>query len=402
MLQRLGRAAVRRRRWVYVGVMALVVLGVPVVARIEVGSTMAGIFKKDSEIYRASRTIREKFGGIEVMNIVIDTGIEGGLKDPEVLGKIAALQDTLESLPMVGYTSSLADYVKRTNLVMNGNDPLYDRVPRPTESVTETYRAEDEGLVSEAERRVKIAGRNQIGQYLFLYENAGGDDLEKLADFGYSKANVVVMIREDYTPELRKVMDRAQAFAAAHFGSGIEVTFAGCSTLCVVADDLIIPGQLKSLGLAFLVVLGLLSLMFRSAKYGVLGLLPIVLTVLAVFVLLGAFSLHLDAVAALIASIVLGIGVDYSVHFLSRYRSARSTGVPPRAAVQETLDTSGRAIVFNSMAVATGFLVLLLASIWPVIHLGWIVSANMILSATLALVLLPAVLGSAVREEVAS
>ncbi len=95
---------------------------------------------------------------------------------------------------------------------------------------------------------------------------------------------------------------------------------------------------------------------------------------------------------AIIASIVLGIGVDYSVHFLSRYKQLRNKGIDFKEAIIETLDTSGRAIVFNSFAVAIGFLVLLLSSFWPVIHMGWIVSANMILSALLTLILLPAIL----------
>lgn len=332
------------------------------------------------------------------MNIVIDTKVDGGLKDPQTLATIAELQDTLEAMPIVGYTTSLADYVKRTNLVMNDNDPAYNRLPRRTEQVRDTEWVTRGDREVEVERTVEVSGRDQISQYLLLYENAGGDDLEKLADFGYRKANIIVMIREDYTPELRKVMDRARDFANDRFGSDVTVTFAGCSTLCVVADDLIIPGQLRSLVLAFIVVLGLLTLMFRSLKVGLIGLLPMVLTVLAVFTLLGAFGVRLDSVAALIASIVLGIGVDYSVHFLFRYRSLRGDGVDLPEAVRETLRTSGRAIVFNSLAVAVGFLVLLLASFWPVIHLGWIVSANMILSAVLALILLPAVLGGLSRR----
>ncbi len=393
-LQWLGRLAIDRRRWVYAGTLALAVLSGLALARIEVGSSMLGLFKEDSEIIQASRMLTEKFGGIEVMNIVVDTRTADGLKDPEVLGKIAALQDTLESLDVVGYTSSLADYVKRTNLVMNGNDPSFNRIPRTTEVVSETTWVERNGDEVIVERDVEVSGRDLISQYVLLYKNAGGDDLEKLADFDYSKANIVVMIREDYTPILKDVMRTAQTFTSAHFGTEIDVTYAGCSTLCVVADDLIISGQLKSLGAAFLAVLILLSLIFRSVRYGLLGLLPMVLTVLLVFMLLGTTGLGLDALKALIASIVLGIGVDYSVHFLSRYRSLRREGMATRAAIGETMNTTGRAIAFNSSAVAVGFFVLTLSSFWPVIHMGWLVAVNMIFSAILAMVLLPAVLAS--------
>ncbi len=393
-LESLGNFAINRRRWVYVGTLALALLSGLAMTRIEVGSTMVGLFKQDSEITHASDMIKDKFGGIEVMNIVVDTKIKDGLKDPEVLESIAALQDTLESLGIVGYTVSLADYVKRTNLVMNGNDPSFNRLPRGTEVVMETEWVEQGGREVEVERPIEVSGRDLIGQYVLLYENAGGDDLEKLADFDYSKANIVVMIREDYTPILKNVMQTAQAFTTVHFGTDIDVTYAGCSTLCVVADDLLISGQLKSLGAAFVAVLILLTLIFRSVRYGLVGLLPMVLTVLLVFMLLSTSGLRLDAGSALVASIVLGIGVDYSVHFLSRYRSLRRAGLDFRDAVREAMATTGRAIVFNSLAVAIGFLVLLLSSFWPVIHMGWLVAVNMIFSAILAMVLLPAVMGS--------
>ena len=136
----------------------------------------------------------------------------------------------------------------------------------------------------------------------------------------------------------------------------------------------------------------LLILAFRSLRDGLIGMLPLALTVLLVFAILSVFGIYLDAITALVASIVLGIGIDYSVHFLSRYRALRQEGRPVETAVRETMRTSGRAIVFNSLAVALGFLVLLLSSFWPVMHIGWMVAANMLIAAALTLVLVPAVL----------
>lgn len=322
------------------------------------------------------------------MNIVLDTGKQDGLKDPDILGKIAALQDTLESLELVKYTTSLADYIKRINFVMNENDPAFNRIPTKIERVTEIDWDEED---NEIELEVEVKGRDLIAQYVLLYENAGGDNLEKLTDYDYSKANIVAQIRGDMTPLLRHVRDRAQAFSEVNFSDGV-VNFAGCSSLCIVADDLIIPSQLKSLGIAVGVVFVLLSLIFRSIKLGFIGLLPLILTVLLVFGLMSLFGVYLDAVTALIASIVLGVGIDYSVHFLSRYRSLRRHGVDFQQAIQKVQTASGRAIVFNSIAVAMGFAVLLFSSFWPVIHIGWLVGANMVISAGFAMLLIPAVL----------
>jgi predicted RND superfamily exporter protein len=399
VLTGLANLAIQRRRWVFVTAVVLGVLSVLTLTQLKVGSRMAGLFREDSEIYQASQMLNEKFGGTEVMNIVVDTKRKDGLKDPQILGKIAALQDTLESMNIVGYSSSLADYVRRINLVMNDSDPAFNRVPHLVETAIETEWAERDGEEVEVRRQVQVDGRDLISQYMLLYENAGGTYLEKLADYDYSKANIIALLQTDDSPLMRKVKQRAETFTEQNFGSDVEVTYAGCSTLCIVADGLIIPGQLKSLGIALVVVLALLMLGFRSLKYGLIGILPLALTVLFVFGAMSAAGVYLDAAMALVASIVLGIGVDYSVHFLSRYRSLRRQGIASRQAIGETFRTSGRAIVFNSVAVAMGFSVLLLSSFWPVINLGWLVAANMVLSAALTMILLTGIVYSISRKE---
>lgn len=389
-MERIGMLAVRYRRSVVIGTIGVALLAILTLPDIKVGSRMVGYFQEDSEIYRASQMINSKFGGTEVLNVVVDTKTPDGLKDPEILGKIAALQDTLEKNVLVGYTTSLADYVRRINLVMHENDPAYNRIPSETERVVQSDWEEIDGREVELSREVEVSGRDLIAQYLLLYENAGGDDVEKLADYDYSKANIVAQIRTDHTPHLRQIREIARDFARQEFADEAEVTFAGCSNLCIVGDDLIIPSQLKSLGLALVAVLFLLILIFGSLRRGLQGILPLALTVLIVFALLSSFGIYLDAITALVASIVLGIGIDYSVHFLSRYGALRRDGHTVEEAVQGTMHACGRAITFNSVAVAMGFLVLLLSSFWPVMHIGWMVAATMILAAVFTLILLPA------------
>ncbi|NIR95365.1 MAG: MMPL family transporter, partial [Gammaproteobacteria bacterium] len=90
-LEWLGNFAISHRRWVYVTVVALAAISVLAISQLKVGSQMVGMFQEDSEIVQASNMLNEKFGGTEVMNIVIDTKTKDGLKNPEVLGKISAL-----------------------------------------------------------------------------------------------------------------------------------------------------------------------------------------------------------------------------------------------------------------------------------------------------------------------
>lgn len=390
VLGRVADAAGRRRPAVVLGALGFTAAALLTLPRIQVGSTMLGYFHEDSEIYRSSEMINERFGGTEVLNIVVDTRTPGGLKKPATLARIAALQDTLEARELVGYTTSVADYVARIHRVMNGGDPAFSRIPLEREPIgpMESVSGDD----GEARSAGTVPGRQLVAQYLLLYESAGGEGLTKLVDLDYRKANIVAQIRTDRTPLLREIRAVAAGFAEREFGSGAEVTFAGCSNLCIVADDLIIPSQLRSLGIAVLLVLVLLAGLFRSVRLGALAVLPLLLTVLSVFAILALTGVFLDAVTALIASIVLGVGIDYAVHFVARYRRLLARGSSAPDAIRRSATQAGPPILLNSAAVASGFLVLAFSSFWPIVHIGWIVAVTMVGAAVLTLVLLPATL----------
>lgn len=392
-LDRTGYVIIKNRKIVFVSVILIGFVSAAFITKINVGSTMVGNFHTESEIYQASEMINEKFGGTEVLNIIIDTKRKDGLKDPAVLDKIAALENKLKELPVVGYTSSFADYIKRINLVMNNNNNKYNRIPLPQDTVVQTENIYDNGIEKEVQNQYVVNGKELISQYVLLFENAGGDNLSKLADYDYSKANLIIQIQDDDTPVLREVKKTAQRFAQTELAGIAEVSYAGCSNLCIVADEQIIPSQLKSLAIAFGIVFILLTVIFRSVKLSAIAILPLIITTLVAFSLLGAFGIYLDAATALVASIILGIGIDYSIHLISRYKLIVRKGGSTNAALLESLNFAGRPIIFNAIAVAIGFLVLIVSSFWPVINIGWLVAVNMILSAALSLILIPALLG---------
>lgn len=392
-LDKTGYVIIQNRKIVAAGFAVLGLVSAFYITKINVGSTMVGNFHKESEIYQASEMINNKFGGTEVLNIVIDTKEKDGLKNPVVLRKIAELENKLNELPVVGYTTSLAGYIKRINLVMNNYNDKFNRIPFTKDTVAQTEYIEENGKEKAFENKYEINGRDLISQYILLYENAGGENLNKLADYDYSKANLIIQIRDDDTPVLREVKKTAEQFVKTEFAGIAEVTYAGCSNLCIVADEQIIPSQLKSLAIAFGIVFIMLIAIFKSFKLSTVAILPLLMTSLFAFFLLGAFGIYLDAATALVASIILGIGIDYSIHFISRYKLLIQEGKDSNLALIESLNTSGRPIIFNAAAVTIGFLVLVASSFWPVINIGWLVAVNMVLSALFSLILISALLG---------
>jgi hypothetical protein len=105
------------------------------------------------------------------------------------------------------------------------------------------------------------------------------------------------------------------------------------------------------------------------------------------------FGVNLDIATAMIASMALGIGIDYAIHFVTRYRiEVFLKNKQPDEAIAETIHTTGRAIIFNALAVAAGFLVLIFSHFIPIMNIGWLVAATMIISSLVTIVLLPALI----------
>ncbi len=145
---------------------------------------------------------------------------------------------------------------------------------------------------------------------------------------------------------------------------------------------MILEGQIKSIGLSLLLIILLLSLMFRNFRIGLIGTVPIMITAFIGFGVMGFLGIPLNTTTALLSSIAIGIGIDYAVHFLEQYRmNAKKTGDKLQTAIY-TMNHTGRAISFNAIVVIAGFLVLLFSAFPPNRELGALVSLNMFTSFT--------------------
>jgi len=157
-------------------------------------------------------------------------------------------------------------------------------------------------------------------------------------------------------------------------------------------DRNLLKSQIQSFIIAFVLVFILLSIQHRSIRMGLITASPIILTVLINFAVMAYAGVALDFATMMLASVAIGIGIDYSIHFSSRYKIELDRLSDPALALERTLQTTGRAILINALTVALGFSVLLFGQLSPVRRFGWIVSMTMVVSALLAMIYLPAML----------
>lgn len=352
-----------RKLGVGLGVLcALAVLGA---AKLQVDSSWLSDFRKDSDLVIANTLINEKFSGTIKLHVIIDGKKEGALKSAALLKAIEDVQAHAETLPYVGDSLSVVDYLKSMNKTLHAGDEAYDKLPETDE---------------------------QIAEYLFLFSISGRpEELDEVVDFNYSQANVTVMIRTDQTLALRNILDKIRQFAAQRFqGTDVEVNFAGSANNSYLWADLLIDSQTTSIVLSKIAIAVLAILLFQSFAYGLLVVIPVTLTTLFIGGVAGWVGIPLDVSTALAAGVAIGVGVDYAVHYLFRYRRARRIQQDHSAATRETMRSVGKTIVFNALVVTGGFAVLFFSVFPPHVKLGYFVAAYMVLSCAAALLILPA------------
>ncbi len=273
---------------------------------------------------------------------------------PEVEKLMVQMQADAETLAVVGNSHSITNFIRRMNQVMHSDDKAFDVIP------------DDQEL---------------IAQYLLLYEMSGDpDNLWKTVDYDYRKANIVVQIKSDNSKDLKQVIDILEKYRQPFAELNVQMNYAGSGYKALVFTDLILKGQIKSLLMSVVIIILLLALMFRKLSLGFIGSIPIVLTATLSFGLMGLLNIPLSTTTALVSSIAVGIGVDYAVHFIERYRvNALRTGSKAQTVI-ETMHQSGRAISFNAFVVIMGFMVLLFSAFPPNRSLGALVSLNMFFS----------------------
>jgi predicted RND superfamily exporter protein len=231
--------------------------------------------------------------------------------------------------------------------------------------------------------------RDAVAQYLELYSMSGNpDDFERLVDFNFEKAQMMISINNGSTP----VVDSLVARIKAETKDDKNVTaIGGYSVVYSELASTIIKGQAQSISIALIAIVILVILLFRSFSAGALAAVPLVISILLNFGAMGFLGLRLDIATAIITSIVMGTGVDFTIQFLWKYRDLRRAGLGWDASVVETLSTTGRAIAFNALCVVSGFVVLIFSSLPPLRHLALLFSILTLACMVSTLVVAPAI-----------
>ena len=353
-----GRLVSERPKTVIAVAVLLAAVSLLGVFRVVVDTDPNGYFSEKHPLVRATQLIDENLGGSQTVSVVF----KGDIKDAALMEKIDVTEQKLEAMDEVGLTTSVARVIRQMSRALNDStDAMFDQIPD---------------------------SRNAVAQYFELYAMSGdAEDFEKMVDFPYEHALVTARVNQTRTSVITRVINQIQTW----FEGDADVLLVG--GFGVVLADLaraMVSGQILSLSLAVIIVAMLMMILFRSTAAGLISAVPLAASMLILFGLMGVFGIELNVATAMLSSIMIGVGIDYTIHFLWRYREERQNGLAPQPAVMRTLTTVGRGIVFNALSVIVGFVALLWSGFMPVKFFGFLVVVSIFACLIGALVLIPA------------
>jgi predicted RND superfamily exporter protein len=331
-LSGLGDFDVRHRTAIF-GASALVGLaGLVALPRIEISTALVSNFPEGSEVREAHDATNRLAGGAAELRLVLEADGKDAFKHPDNLRALEALQEWLEEQPEVTGTTSLVDYVKLLNRAFHGDDPARFAIPD---------------------------SRRLASQLLFF---GGGDEVRSFVDSQYRLTNSVVRhtaVDSKDTSELIRRVEARLAALPAHLRGFVT----GSTALIAKTSDEVAYGQALSLGSAFLVIWLFMSALFTSLRIGLVSMIPNALPVLVYFGALGWSGITLNTTTGIVASMVLGIAVDDTIHLLSCYNDKARERASALEGVKAALVHVGRPVALTSVALCLGFLAIGLSSL---------------------------------------
>lgn len=311
-----------------------------------------------SQFNQAVTLLDNQFGGSKMMSVMI----KGDARNPEILHQAEAFELELKSMKNVGAVMGLPTVLRKMSCALNDiTSPDYGKIPSTTEA---------------------------ISQYLELYSMSGDPaDLEQFVDFGYENMLLSVLFKAKELKDIDNLTDSLNHIAKS---VNADIVAGGYSLVEKEMSRSILVGQIYSLVFAFFAILILLSFIFKSFTAGLMGSIPLVFAIFSTFGLMGWLGIKLDIVTALLSSISIGLGVDFTIHIFWRIKWELALNINYVQSITNTLKTIGRGIIINAFSVMIGFSILFV-SVFPIIRsFAILINISLLFCLVSALVLIPA------------
>jgi predicted RND superfamily exporter protein len=326
--------------------------------RVRIDTNQEDLFPADHPVRRASEVINKKFGGSQTISVMIS----GDIKSPAVMKSIDSLTHSVERMNGVGNVFAISQVVREmSKAIFSPGEDGYDKIP---------------------------SSREAIAQMFELYNMSGEQgDFRQLMNIDNTRANITIRLSDPANTVIRNVRsgleDLTRNFPA-------RVTVGGYAIIMADFAGSLIKGQVTSLAFALVAVFILLAIIFRSLKGGLIASIPLAASIMILFGIMGISGIALDAATALLSSIMIGVGVDFTIQYLWCFNIQIMNGMNAPEATRTAIRTIGRSIIINGFSVMAGFSALILSGFTSIRFFGYLVLISIGSCLIGALVVIPA------------
>ncbi|MBL0716773.1 MAG: MMPL family transporter [Desulfosarcina sp.] len=330
----------------------LVLVSIYLASSIKIDNDFLAYMGDKFEVKKDIIYVDGQMGGSSTFELVFDTGKKDGVKNIKVLREIEKVEQFAENDRDVMAVSSVVDIIKTINKTLHNENNDYYILPEQQDAAA---------------------------QYLFLYESSGGDRLDKVLNFDYSEARLVVRTKTLSSAKALELFNRLTNFIDRNVTeSGVIIT--GANALKVGFLEFILNAQVNSVIFAFSMITIMMIIVFQSIRTGLIAMIPNIIPLILILGFMGITGRKLGMLNAMISAIIIGIAVDDTIHFFSHYRSVRRKTKDEEKALYITLEEVGRPMFFTSIALVTGFSVVSFSSMNNVADFGVLTSLAVFLS----------------------
>ena len=340
------------------------------ITKVEVNFSNYEGLKKDSKVVRDNHFISEHFSGSVPASLLMESPESDQFYDGKILEKIYLIQQQIEKYDEIKLTFSIVDLIREIN---------------------------DSGFNSKPLLHYPDLSGEEIFEMLSILESDSNDSLYSLLNEDGNATRILIVANTDEGKFWYSMSNDIESFAQNQFTSigisNIDVEMIAYGNIMRNLIIQVIDGQIISLILSVSLIAFVITILLKSIILGIIALLPIFLTLLINFALMGTFNLVLDISTSLIISVVFGIGIDYSIHFLeSIKRNANQIQFDLHETIVKSLEDVSVPVALNSLIIALGIISLLASSFEPIRNLGILTASSLVICAIVALVVLPVVI----------
>lgn len=357
----LSRKLFKHPKYTLAGWIFLLLLFIIGIFQIKTSVNMADYFKKDNPTRIAEDVMQQKFGG----SLPIFVVFKGDIQSPEVLQLMIKTEHYMKEDPNVSVAQSVADLIEQMNDAMGEGKKIPDE-------------------------------KAKIEQLWFLLD--GQEVMPQLVNEELTKGIIQSKFASIDSKDIEAFTDKMNRFIEQNKNEHCQVELTGMPSVYVKLNKSLISSQFNSLILAIIMVILIVGAILKSGFKGIYAAIPVVATIVVLFGFMGITGVPLDIATVLVASIALGIGIDYSIHVITGFNHYLKEYGDAEQAIESVILSSGKAVIINVISVSAGFLVLLFSQIVPLQNFGLLVAISMFGSGFGALTLLPVILILANRK----